>query len=58
MPIYTYICVRDYILRVRIRSILMKNFGNFGLYRGIPEGRNMSTIEDEEALYQNLINLS
>ena len=31
---------------------------NFGLYWGIPEGRNMLTIKDEEALYQNLQNLS
>ena len=28
------------------------------LYWGVPEGRNMSTIKDEEALYQNLKNLS
>ena len=33
-------------------------FGNFGLYLGVPEVRNMSTIEDEEVLYQNLKNLS
>ena len=40
------------------KSILMKIFGNFGLYCGVPEGRNMSIIKDEEALYQNLRNLS
>ena len=28
-------------------------FGNFGLYWWVPEGRNMSTIKDEEILYQN-----
>ena len=28
------------------------------LYWWVPEGRNMSTINDEEALYQNLKNLS
>ena len=33
-------------------------FGNFGLYWGVPEGQNMSTIKDEEELYQNLKNLS
>ena len=33
-------------------------FGNFGLYWGVPEGRNMSTIKDEEELYQSLKNLS
>ena len=32
-------------------------FGNSGLYWWIPEGRNMSTIKDEEALYQNLKNI-
>ena len=36
----------------------MKNFGNFGLCWGVPERRNMSTIKDEEELYQNLKNLS
>ena len=33
-------------------------FGNFGLYWGVPEGRNMSTIKIEEELCQNLKNLS
>ena len=33
-------------------------FGNFGLYWGVPEGRNMSTIKDEEELYQSLKNIS
>ena len=33
-------------------------FGNFGLYWWVLEGRNMSTIEDGEALYQNWKNLS
>ena len=33
-------------------------FGNFGLYWWVPEGRNMSAIQDEEALYQNLKKIS
>ena len=33
-------------------------FGNFGLHWWVPEGRNMSAFQDEEALYQNLNNLS
>ena len=40
------------------RSILSTIFGNFGLYRDVPEGRNLSTIKDKEELYQNLENLS
>ena len=32
----------------------MEFFVNFGLYWGVPEGQNMSTNKDEEALYQDL----
>ena len=33
-------------------------YGNFELHWWVPEGRNMSTIKDKEASYQNLKNLS
>ena len=54
-------CIRDYISRIRIRSILINIFGNFGLYWGVLEGRNMSKTYIyiyNIHVYQNLKKLS
>ena len=52
-------CMCDYIYITDSNSFNFDYiFGNFGLYWGVPEGRKMSTIKYEEALYQNLKNLS
>ena len=38
-------CIRDYISRVQIHSILMEFFENFGLHWWVLEGRTMSAIQ-------------
>ena len=38
--------------------ILIEKSASIMIVQWVPEGRNMSTIKDEEALYQNLKNIS
>ena len=38
--------------------ILIEKSASIIIVQWVPEGRNMSTIKDEEALYQNLKNIS
>ena len=51
--IYTWLCITD-----SNSFNLNENFENVGLYWWVLEGRNMYTILDEEALCQNLKNIS